>query len=70
MANQNQSTMEDDLKTPGLGQPGKQPAEEEEIEGATETSSGLEDDDEGLEEEDDEVGDSAGDEDSEDAREI
>jgi hypothetical protein len=52
--NQSQSDLEDDIKAPSMGQPGKETGVDEE-ESTTETSSGLEDDDEGAESRDEET---------------
>jgi hypothetical protein len=57
--NQSQSGLEDDIKTPNMGQPGKGAGFDEES--VTETSSGLDDGDEALEQEDEDLDDLEGD---------
>lgn len=57
--NQNQSGLEDDIKTPSVGQPGKGGSMDEDS--ITQTGSELEDGDEALEQEDEDVDDLEGD---------
>lgn len=58
--NQSQSGLEDDIKTPSMGQPGKGGSGFDE-ESITETSSGLDDGDEALDQEDEDLDDLEGD---------